>query len=142
MRDAIGQYYADKNKYPASLQDLVRENYLREVPKDPRTGSAATWNAVPAKPDPDNPASNPGVYDVKSGAGATALGGSKIRGLELNTGTRGSDRVTSNCSMTSSTLRSSRFSITVAMGRRVLLNTEAPLTLPGILSTGWHWHQS
>jgi general secretion pathway protein G len=77
MRDAIGQYYADKNKYPASLQDLVREKYLREVPKDPMTDSAATWNAVPAKPDPDNPASDPGVYDVKSGAGATALGGSK-----------------------------------------------------------------
>lgn len=77
MRDAIGQYYADKNKYPASLQDLVREKYLREVPKDPMTDSAATWNAVPAKADPHNPASDPGVCDVKSGAGAPRFAGSK-----------------------------------------------------------------
>jgi len=33
--------------------------------------------------------------------------------------------------MTSSMLRSSRFSVTVATGRRVPLNTQAPLTLPG-----------
>ncbi len=51
-------------------------------------------------------------------------------------------RVTSNCSMTSSMLRSSRFSMTVATGRRVPLNTQAPLTFPGILSTAGHWDQS
>src|SRR5918995_4808567 len=43
MRDAIDQYYADKNKYPQSLQDLVSDGYLREVPKDPITESADTW---------------------------------------------------------------------------------------------------
>jgi hypothetical protein len=41
--------------------------------------------------------------------------------------------------MTSSMLRSSRFSMTVATGRRVPLNTQAPLTFPGLLSTAWHW---
>ena len=33
MRDAIDQYYADKNKYPASLEALVTDGYLRRVPK-------------------------------------------------------------------------------------------------------------
>src|SRR5260221_12517029 len=44
--------------------------------------------------------------------------------------------------MTSSTLMSSRFSKTVATGIRVSLNTHAPLTLPGMLSTAGHWDQS
>ena len=47
-------------------------------------------------------------------------------------------RVTSNCSITSSMLRSSRFWMTVATGRRVPLNTHAPFTFPGMLSTAWH----
>ena len=76
MRDAIDQYYADKTKYPQSLQDLVSEKYLREVPKDPVTDSADTWVTVPADPDPNNPAAEPGVYDVKSGAEGTAMDGS------------------------------------------------------------------
>ena len=29
MRDAIDQYYADKNMYPASLDALVSDKYLR-----------------------------------------------------------------------------------------------------------------
>src|SRR5271166_5398726 len=44
--------------------------------------------------------------------------------------------------MTSSTLKSSRFSITVATGKRVSRNTQAPLTLPGTLSTAGHCDQS
>lgn len=77
MRDVISQYYADKNKWPASLQDLVSEGYLREVPKDPFTDSAETWVTVPAEPDPSNPAAEPGIEDVKSGAEGTALDGSR-----------------------------------------------------------------
>src|SRR5579862_2297289 len=37
---------------------------------------------------------------------------------------------------------SSRFSNTTAAGVRVPLNTHAPLTLPGTLSTAGHWDQS
>ena len=77
MRDAIDQYYADKNKYPSSLQDLVSEKYLREIPKDPFTDSTDTWQEIPAEPDPNNPASEPGVYDVKSGSEGTSLDGQK-----------------------------------------------------------------
>lgn len=75
LRDAIDQYYADKNKWPQSLQDLVTDGYVREVPKDPITDSADTWQTVPAEPDPANPSSEPGVFDVKSGSDRTALDG-------------------------------------------------------------------
>jgi general secretion pathway protein G len=75
MRDAIDQYYADKIKYPQSLQDLVTDGYLREIPKDPITDSRDTWTTVAAEPDPNNPAAEPGIYDVKSGAETTSLEG-------------------------------------------------------------------
>ena len=77
MRDAIDQYYADKQKYPQSLPDLVAEGYLREIPKDPITDSRDTWTTVPAEPDPNNPAAEPGVYDVKSGSEGTSMEGTK-----------------------------------------------------------------
>ena len=77
MRDAIDQYYADKNKYPPALEDLVTDGYLRQIPKDPITDSASTWQATPAEPDPNNPVSDPGIFDVKSGSDATALDGTR-----------------------------------------------------------------
>lgn len=76
MRDAIDQYYADKGKYPASLDALVSDGYMRKLPEDPVTKSADSWQTVPAEPDPNNPSAEPGVYDVKSGAPGTALDGS------------------------------------------------------------------
>jgi general secretion pathway protein G len=77
MRDAIDQYYADKGSYPATLQDLVSDKYLRAIPIDPFTNSADTWREVPSEPDPNNPTAQPGVYDVKSGSEQTALDGTK-----------------------------------------------------------------
>ena len=77
MREAIDQYYADKGQYPAALDALVSEGYLRKLPDDPFTKSSTTWQTVPAEPDPNNPTAEPGVYDVKSGSEATALDGTK-----------------------------------------------------------------
>jgi general secretion pathway protein G len=77
MRDAIDQYYGDKGQYPSTLDALVSDGYLRKMPEDPFTKSASSWQAVPAEPDPNNPTSEPGVYDVKSGSDATALDGTK-----------------------------------------------------------------
>jgi general secretion pathway protein G len=77
LRDAIDQYYADKNKYPETLGALVTEGYLRGLPEDPFTRSSTTWQEVPAEPDPANPVVAPGVYDVKSGSDGTALDGSR-----------------------------------------------------------------
>ena len=77
MKEAIDQYYADKNQWPAALEDLVSAGYLRSMPVDPITNSASTWETVPAEPDPNNPNSVGGVYSVKSGSDGTAMDGSK-----------------------------------------------------------------
>jgi len=75
MRDAIDQYYADKGKYPADLQALVTDQYMREVPVDPLSQSRDTWQTIPAEPDPTNPSGDPGIFNVKSGAEGTSLQG-------------------------------------------------------------------
>jgi general secretion pathway protein G len=77
MRDAIDQYYADKNQYPSTLDALVSDGYLRALPADPITRSTSTWLTEPAPPDPANPTADPGVYNVKSGADQTAMDGSR-----------------------------------------------------------------
>jgi general secretion pathway protein G len=82
MRDAIDQYYADKNKYPSGLEDLVSDGYLREVPTDPITQSKETWQTVNAEPDANNPSTMPGIYDVKSGSDQTSMDGTKYSDWE------------------------------------------------------------
>ena len=76
MRDAIDQYYADKNKYPADLAALVADKYLRAIPVDPITQSADTWQTEMSEPDASNPQAEPGITDVKSGSEALAIDGS------------------------------------------------------------------
>ena len=75
FRDAIDQYYADKDRYPSVLDDLVSDGYLREIPLDPFTDSRSTWQAIPAEPDPTDQLAGVGVSDVKSGSEAVALDG-------------------------------------------------------------------
>jgi len=72
----IDQYYADKGKYPSSLDALVSDGYMRKIPMDPITNATDSWQTVPAEADPANPSAEPGIYDVKSGASGTALDGS------------------------------------------------------------------
>ncbi|MBI4885725.1 MAG: type II secretion system protein [Acidobacteria bacterium] len=75
MRDAIDQYYADKNTYPPALDSLVSDKYLRALPVDPFTNSASTWQVTMSEIDAANPSAQPGVFDVKSGSERTALDG-------------------------------------------------------------------
>lgn len=82
MRDAIDQYYADKGRYPASLQTLVSEGYIRAVPTDPITRSTDTWTTIAAEPDPSQPSTETGIYDIKSGSEAVALDGSRYSDWE------------------------------------------------------------
>ena len=77
MRDAIDQYYADKAKYPDSLQTLVSEGYLRAIPKDQFTNSTDTWVTTPAEAPPGTTTTSPGIYDVKSGSDMTGIDGSR-----------------------------------------------------------------
>src|SRR5262245_30808872 len=55
MREAIDQYYADRNEDPSALDDLVTRGYLRALPKDPFTNSTTSWQAIPSEPDASNP---------------------------------------------------------------------------------------
>ncbi len=77
MRDAMDQFYADKNKWPTDLAELVSENYIREIPVDPITRSKETWQTTAAETDPNNPASAGGIDNVHSGSDRTALDGTR-----------------------------------------------------------------
>jgi general secretion pathway protein G len=69
MRDAIDQYHADTNTWPADLVILAEKRYLRAVPQDPLTDSPETWLVTPP------PDGGTGVYDVHSGAEGVGLDG-------------------------------------------------------------------
>lgn len=69
MRKAIDHYYTDKNVYPANLQTLVAERYLKFIPEDPITSSSDAWQTV-LPPDNANQ-----VYDVHSSSTETARDG-------------------------------------------------------------------
>jgi len=83
MRKGIDDYYADKQKYPASLQELVEAKYMRKIPPDPITGVADTWievreevlDSLDQQTDFGAAPIEPGIVDVKSGAeGSTLMG--------------------------------------------------------------------
>jgi len=84
MRKAIDDYYADKQKYPDSLQALVGDKYLRRLPLDPIT-QRSDWEEVQASTDPTDPAAvdtsgnnaslTPGIIDVRSAAPGNGLDG-------------------------------------------------------------------
>jgi general secretion pathway protein G len=65
IRERLDQFKADRNKYPASLAELVQAGYLKEIPNDPMTGSAE-WEEIFTDYDPDEPDAEPGVQDVRS----------------------------------------------------------------------------
>jgi general secretion pathway protein G len=83
MRRAIDNFYADKQRYPSDLNELV-PNYIRKIPPDPIL-KAVDWEVVMEDPfsaegemsmdtDPDAMA-QPGVIDVKSKAEGQTLDG-------------------------------------------------------------------
>lgn len=65
MRRAIDAYYADKLKYPESLENLVEDRYLYAIPVDPFTGTS-DWETIPPEPDAEGRVAPGGVYDVHS----------------------------------------------------------------------------
>jgi general secretion pathway protein G len=73
FRDLIDQYYADKGRYPASLEAMVEDGYMRQIPADPMT-HATDWVTVAAEAEPGTE-EEPGVYDVKSASDNTSMSG-------------------------------------------------------------------
>ncbi len=74
MREAIDQYYADKGRYPESLDTLVAERYLRAIPKDPLT-DVPDWQTIQAESEPGAASLSPGIYEVKSASSGTGMDG-------------------------------------------------------------------
>ena len=90
MRKAIDNYYADKQKYPDSLNALVSDKYLRRIPSDPVT-MHADWVEVQQTVDPNDPTAvdtsssdssslaTPGIIDVHSNAPGNGLDGTPFK---------------------------------------------------------------
>lgn len=64
MRRAIDQYAADKGKLPQTLDDLVTEKYLQEIPMDPIT-EKREWDFEMGE-DTLSPDGGQGLKNVKS----------------------------------------------------------------------------
>jgi general secretion pathway protein G len=75
LRTVIDEYTFDKQKAPQTLDDLVREGYIREVPVDPMTGSNQTWRLIMEDSLSSVNQTEPGIFDVRSGSELTSLEG-------------------------------------------------------------------
>lgn len=74
LRIVIDEYTYDKAKAPQSLQDLVREGYLRQIPVDPITGEA-DWTTVIEDAVTSVSQTEPGIYTVYSKSDKRSLEG-------------------------------------------------------------------
>lgn len=75
IRNMIDEYTIDKQKAPDSLEDLVSEGYLRQIPQDPMTNSNQTWKTVMEQTAVGGANASPGLFDVHSGSEKKALDG-------------------------------------------------------------------
>ncbi len=74
LRTVIDEYTYDKAKAPQSLEDLVREGYLRQIPVDPITGQA-DWEIIMEDAVTSVNQTEPGIFDVRSRSTARSLEG-------------------------------------------------------------------
>lgn len=63
IRLSLDQFFADRGRYPDTLDELVEQKYLSAVPLDPLTESRQSWVLVTGKEEGLS-----GIADVKSGA--------------------------------------------------------------------------
>lgn len=75
LRNMIDEYTVDKQKAPETLDDLVSEGYLRQVPQDPMTNSNQTWKITMEDASIGGSNAPPGIFDVHSGSDKTGLDG-------------------------------------------------------------------
>jgi len=75
LRTVVDEYTYDKQKAPQTLQDLVSDGYLRQVPMDPITGSNDTWKLIMEDATNTVNQTMPGIFDVRSGSDLTSLEG-------------------------------------------------------------------
>lgn len=65
MRTVMDEYTYDKQKAPQTLNDLVRQRYLRQIPVDPITGNA-DWKIIMEDPSNAVNQSEPRIFDIRS----------------------------------------------------------------------------
>jgi len=75
MRDAIDSYTMDKQKAPQSLDDLITDGYLREIPLDPMTHSKDTWVTDTSDAMYSLDQTEPGIANIHSGSDETGSDG-------------------------------------------------------------------
>jgi general secretion pathway protein G len=73
MRSLIDQFAADKGRLPQSLDEIVSEGYMREVPLDPFTGQK-DW-AIQMGEDPNSLQGEQGMVDVHSSSAEVSTEG-------------------------------------------------------------------
>ena len=74
IRLAINRYAYEQGKAPQSLQDLVAQGYLENVPVDPIVGTRA-WKTEPEESKAVLDQDAPGIGNVHSGSPKIALDG-------------------------------------------------------------------
>ena len=79
MRRAIDAYFADHISYPDSLDDLVANKYIRDIPRDPFTQTSDTWEEIPPTPTLEGEIAEGGLEDVHSGSDLVGLNGIPYR---------------------------------------------------------------
>lgn len=75
LRTMIDEYTYDKQKGPQTLQELVEQGYLREVPMDPITKSNQSWKIIMEDALSSVSQTEPGIFDVRSGSDKKSLEG-------------------------------------------------------------------
>ena len=78
FRSVIDQYKGDKGEYPATLDVLVKDAYMRRIPLDPITKAAdwvLTFEENPNPPDDPSQQPVPGIIDVHSASKEKGLDG-------------------------------------------------------------------
>ena len=75
IRTVLDEFTYDKAKAPQTLQDLVTEGYLREVPLDPMTGTNQSWKIEMEDALRSVNQTEPGIFDVHSASDKKGLDG-------------------------------------------------------------------
>lgn len=76
VRETIDRFHGDTGRYPESLQELVEQHYLRDLPVDPVAESQTSWTIIAPEP-PDRGA----VRDIRSAAPGAARNGQPYSAL-------------------------------------------------------------
>jgi general secretion pathway protein G len=79
MRRALDAFFADQAKYPDALNELTERRYLRDIPRDPFTGTVSSWQTFPPEPPTDGEMPAGGIFDVRSGSDLIGLNGIPYR---------------------------------------------------------------